>query len=199
MNPKRSLALSALAMIMALAVFTAGTSMAAVVATTKVMETPIDWLTADDNSIKSNLVVSTTTQVFLSWKISDNTEESLILNSMTIDVTLNGVNIEHEFYDTYTFGGKWSRVGICVGGNDTYLNGAMNQDQIQTGLAVLDSSIPYTAATSQPGDIWKLTVTADVASQGPVISYATVTNPIPEPGSVFLALVGFILLLRRRR
>jgi len=184
---------------MALAVFTAGTSMAAIVVTAKVMETPIDWVTADDNSVKNNLVVSSTTQVFVSWKISDNTEGSLILNSMTIDITLNGVNIEHEFYSTYDFGGKWSRVGICVGGNDSYLSGAMNQGQIQTGLALLNSFTPYTATTPDKGDIWMLAVTADVAGKGQIVSYATVTNPIPEPGFSFLGLIGFTLLLRRRR
>ena len=194
-------ALWALILSLALFVSTLGTSTAALVSVTKVMVNPITWVMADDKTPdNTSLTVYSTTQVFLSSNISDDTGQPVWLDSMSIIVTLNDVVLSRELYSDYAFGGKWSRVGICVGGTDSYLNGSMRgQGGIATGLAVLDSSIPYTAQVTKPGDVWKATTTWYVVGQDPVASYATVTNPIPEPGFLTLVATGSLLLLRRRK
>lgn len=198
MKTAKSLALSALAFIVSLVM--TSTSMAAVTVMTKISLTPISWDRAYDNTAENTLSVSTgNAGIYMSWKIS-NEGEYFTLNSMSIDIaTVGNPAVIHEEYSTYSVGNVWSRLGSYT--TNSYLYGPMNQGGIVVGLAILNSFSPYIIPVN-PGDIWKVTMTYDVVGQGPLTSYATITDvsSIPEMTSgITFTFVSSILLLRRKR
>jgi hypothetical protein len=196
MNPKRSLALSALASILVLIAMMC-TSMGAVTLMINVSPDPITWDEAFDNNVNNTLNISTGDPVYVSGKISDPEGGFFYPNSMTVDIAnALGVVVSHQVYSEYILGGSWNMIGSY--GPNSYLSGPMSQGGILVGLATLDPTTPLILPIGF-GETWTLTMSVNfVDQQPPVTSIATVTN-IPELGSALLAFVGFTLLLRRRR
>ena len=193
---KTKMALLALALILTFGI-TANVSAAVMIATTGIrIGSNISLTEAYNNTAPDHLNISTTNPgpIFLSFRI-DNGGQPFTLNSVSIDISLNGIPVSSESYSTYSLGGTWSRMGVYA--TNSYGFGLMNQGEILVGCGSRDSSIPYTTSNN-PGDIWRALVTYDVQGQGSITSLATLTN-IPETSTTILIAISTLVFLRRKR
>lgn len=194
MKTKSALLALVFAIMVALGFFTNTTS-AAVTAMTGVSLTPISLSTAYSGLTPSALNVNSNPgAIFLSFKVSNEGEE-FFLNSMTVDISINGVVTSSESYTSYAPISTWSRVGVTL--TETYAAGAMNQGGILVGCGTRDETAPYIISLN-PGDIWQAKMTYSIQGQSPVTSVGKVVY-VPEPGAVMLISLSSLLSLRRKR
>ncbi len=195
MKTTRSFALSALASILVL-IAMMGTSMAAVTITAimGVSLSPISLSNAFAGVPKPEINVSTDPgQVFLSFKVSSD-DGDFVLNSVTIDVSINGIVESSETYSNNTVGSTWSMIGVTD--TDSYTSGSMNKGPIHLEYGSRGTYSPYPASLKE-GGVWQTKATFHT-NEGEIVSVGKVTY-VPEPASALLAFLGFIFLLRRRR
>jgi len=174
---------------------TASVSKAALTASTGVSLTPITLTDAYYGSAPDHLNVSTNPgQIYLSFRVA-NGGEYFTLNSVTIDVTLNGIQASSEKYSTYEVVDNWNRIGVY--GDNSYGVGQMNQGLILIACGTQNSVSPYSTA-GNPAGVWQYNMTYDIQGQSPVTSFATVTY-IPEPTTTTIAILGTSLCFLRRK
>jgi len=175
---KHTLVLTTLAFILVFGT-TANTSMATLTATTGVSLTPISLANAYYSTSPNYLnVAANPGQIFLSFSIA-NAGEYFTLNSVSVDITVNGISVSSEIYSTYDSVNNWNRIGAY--GSNSYGTGLMNQGLILVGCGTRNSASAYTTSLNH-GDVWQAKMTYDVQGQGTITSVGTVTY-IPTPGS----------------
>ena len=185
-----------LALIALLFVLTTAASYAAITATTGVSRVYVDPNGAYDNITPIRLDVTTNPgQIFLTYKISDSDGAFFTLNSIDVDVTLNGSLVSHQNFSTLTFVGNWNR--FADNGVASLSSGAMNQAPILSAWGDTNSSLPYSVSLN-PGDVEKWTMTYNIQGQTPATSVGTVTF-IPEPTVSISFLLGSTLCFLRRK
>lgn len=170
--------------------------LAALTASTGVSPSQITMINAKNGVTTDQIEITSNSEVYLSFRIADSGNQEFLLNSVTIDITVNDVNILSTQYNSYNLAGSiWNRVGFY--GSNSYTNGAMNQGSILIGWGNINSSDAYITSIN-PGDIWRADISYDVQDQGVIHSVGTVTY-IPEPTSLFLVGVSALCFLRRKR
>jgi hypothetical protein len=169
---------------------------AAVTASTGISLAAISMSDARYNIPPNELVVSTNPgQVFLSYHIADSDSQYFILNSVIVDILINGSIVSSESFAYYDLGNRWNRVGYY---NPTsFAAGPMNQGNILVGWGNLNSADAYTT-TVKPGDIWQGKMTYDIQGQGVFTSVGTMTY-VPEPSTTGLIALSTFCFLRRKR
>lgn len=190
---KHKLALLALALSLMFGMI-ANVATAAVTATTGINTTWISLADAYLGTEPVSLSVSTSPQVFLSFRVTGN-GDYFVLNSITVNITVNGLPVSDEVYSTYDLGNNWSRVGVYD--TNSYGTGPMNQGSILVGCGTRDTSSSYTTSLN-PGDVWQAKMTYDIQGQGQITSLGTLTI-IPETTTPGLIAISTLALLRRKR
>lgn len=192
---KTKLALLALSFILTFGMI-ADVASAAITASTGISLTAITLTDAYYGTAPASLNVSTNPgQVYLSFRIA-NGGEYFTLNSVSIDITLNGIPVSSENYNSYLMvATTWSRVGVYNTG--TYAIDPMNQGAILVGCGSLDGSAPY-STTMVAGDVYQAKMTYDVQDQGVFTSVGTMTY-VPEPATTGLIVLSTFCFLRRKR
>ncbi|MEI6553163.1 MAG: PEP-CTERM sorting domain-containing protein [bacterium] len=133
--------------------------------------------------------------IYLTFRIADSAGQYFTLNSVSIDISVNGILASTETYDSYILASNWNRIGVYA--TNSYGIGLMNQGPILVGFGDRNSTAAY-SVNLNPGDVWQAKVSYDVQGLGVVTSIGTVSR-IPEP-SIFCCLgVSIFGLLRRRR
>ena len=192
---KQKMALLALAFIMMFGL-TADVTTAAVTATTGVSINPISLNNAYYRTEPDHLnVTENPGQIFVSFRITDD-GGYFPLNSIIVDVTINGIPMSSESYSSWDMTGSvYGRIGFY--GPDYYTSGLMNTGSILDGYGSRNSSSPYTTSLTT-GDVWQVKMTYNIQGQEPITSTGTV-NFVPEPTSCILAALSTLVFLRRKR
>lgn len=170
---------------------------AAITASTGISLTAISLSDARYGNTTGNIIVSTNPgQIYLSFRITDGASEYITLNSVLVQVTVNGNAVFDENLTSYDLGGgAWNKVGFY--GLNSYVSGSMNQGPILVGWGNLNSSSAYNT-TINPGDVWQAKMTYDVQGQGVFTSVGTMTY-VPEPSTAGLIILSTFCFLRRKR
>lgn len=168
---------------------------AALTASTGVSLVPISMADAYYGVTPSHIEVTASSNVFLSFRISDTEGAWFTLTGMTVDISVNGIPMSSENYSTYAVGSSWNRIGVYD--TNSYLMGSMDQGEILVGCGSRDSFAPYYTSIN-PGDTYRWDFSYEAQGQDTVHSVGTVTY-VPEPTSLLLVGVSTLCFLRRKR